>query len=188
MKKISWNDISLKTFQELQTIPDDMDAFSKLIESIAIIEDIDPQDIRDYNISKIAKMREDYKWLNESIPYFDIRKFELNGKWYGFEPDLDLMSGGMWEDINKYMENINDNLHFICAVLFREVTSDPLLEEYTIRKHESLGFIQRAENFKEHLSIVSVYRLVLFFSTLGAELLPITLRSLTNQLNQTMTQ
>ena len=95
MKKISWNDISLKTFQELQTIPDDTDAFSKLIESIAIIEDIDPQDIRDYNISKIAKMREDYKWLNESIPYFDIRKFKLNDKWYGFEPDLDLMSRSM---------------------------------------------------------------------------------------------
>jgi hypothetical protein len=55
---------------------------------------------------------------------FDLQPFvEINGKTYGFEPNLSQIAYGAYVDISKYKElKIDENWHKIMAILYRPVT------------------------------------------------------------------
>lgn len=80
--------------------------------------------------------------LNKEVPFKQI--FKLNGIEYGFIPNLDNITGGEFLDISNY-EKSEDDLNYLMAVLFREVTNKDGFSNYKIKKYK--GTEDRAELF-----------------------------------------
>ena len=103
------------------------------------------------------------KALNEQ-PKFQ-RIFELNGKRYGFIPNLDEISAGEYGDLTSYLQNIED-LHKAMAVLYRPITKEKG-ELYSIEPYE--GSSKYSFEMK-HAPMDIVISSQVFFYNLGREL------------------
>jgi hypothetical protein len=100
-----------------------------------------------------------------------IDKFEIDGKRFGFIPNLDKMSIGEYRDINKYMAGVSDH-HKLMSVLFRPITVEKkggyLIEEY--EGSERYGELMRDS------PLSACKGALVFFWTLGKQLLSVTPR------------
>lgn len=97
-------------------------------------------------------------------------KFELNGKTFGFIPNLDDMSSGEYMDLDGYISNWED-MHKAMAVLYRPITQT-LGNKYTIENYE--GSDKYSELMKDAPMVIVLGALV-FFWNLGKELLKSTM-------------
>jgi len=93
---------------------------------------------------------------------------EVNGKRYGFHPDLDSITLGEYADLETMIKNdIEKNMPEVCAILYR-----PIVEEnndvYTIEAYDGNISI-RAEEMKK-MSAEQVQSALVFFYHLGKEL------------------
>ena len=98
------------------------------------------------------------------------QKFELNGKTFGFIPNLDDMSSGEYMDLDGYITNWDD-MHRAMAVLYRPI-KQKLGEKYLIEDYE--GTERYAEQMKD-APLDVVLGAVVFFWHLGKELLKSTM-------------
>ncbi len=112
----SWNDVTLYQYQELsKSIDGDMfDIFSILLNTTPddpIIEDMDFDYVKD-EIDKLGWLNvEPIGQLNNKIEEYTIKNFK----------NLTL---GDFIDIEYYFEKSVDNLHIICAILYRKQLID----------------------------------------------------------------
>ena len=97
------------------------------------------------------------------------RIVEIDGKEYGFHPDLDSITLGEYADIETFIKNdIEKNLPELCAVLYRPIT-EKKNDVYTIEAYD--GNIKiRTEEMKK-MSAEQVQSALRFFFALGNELL-----------------
>lgn len=167
----NWTDVTIKMYQELNSVDREND-LTNIIERIAILADCDPEDIRQLPIPEFKKLSESIGWVTEK-PNPDIRtKLEIDGKKYGIIPDLSFISTGEWADIENWKDDSINNLHFICALIYRPITKE-VGDEYEIEPHKPQGFMRRAELFLNRLSIETVFGAVLFFSASGIQFIEI---------------
>lgn len=151
------------------------------IEAISICDDIDPEDIRQMPISEFKELREARQFLLEK-PNADFRRtFELRGQKYGIEPELNLMSTGVFIDCEQFKRDTNANLHNLIALIYRPITSEDD-HSYAIEPHKSSGFERRANLFKDNLSIEVVFGALFFFSMVSMTSLHHSLASLGKEL------
>jgi len=184
----SWNDITVGQYQELLLVETE-NKISQSIEKIAIICDCDPEDIR-------ALPYGEYLKLSEKLSFIDVEpkgevetKLEIDGIVYGLEPEMNLMSAGVFTDGEQFKQDPIVNLHLTLALIYRPITKD-LDDSYEIEPHKAQGFEKRANLFRDRLSIQTVLGACLFFSTLGIELSIISLESFNTMMKeevQTMT-
>ena len=94
----------------------------------------------------------------------------VNGKEYGFHPDLDELTLGEYADIEILFKNdIYKNLPELMAILYRSITSKGENEDdYTIEAYDGNTKI-RAEEFKQ-MKASMVQGALLFFWSLGSSL------------------
>jgi hypothetical protein len=97
-------------------------------------------------------------------------KFELNGKEFGFIPNLDDMSSGEYMDLDGYISNWED-MHKAMAILYRPITQK-LGNKYLIESYE--GSDKYSELMKD-APLNVVFGSVVFFWSLGKELLKSTM-------------
>lgn len=125
------------------------------------------------DLAMVSKMRQrdiieivnDVNKLFKSRPSL-INKFELNGKSFGFIPNLDDMSAGEYMDLDRYISE-HELLHRAMAVLYRPIvrTHGDL---YQIEEYD--GTDKWGERMKEMPVDVAISAMV-FFYHLGNELL-----------------
>lgn len=164
----SWSDVSIGQYQEILTIQTDSE-LNQFIEAISICEDADPEDLRNIPLKDLKSKIIEYQFL-KSEPSPDFKKtFTIDDVEYGLEPELSLMSSGVFIDCEQFRRNTNENLHNLCALVWRPITKWSG-KEYEIEPHTARGFEKRANLFKEKLSIEFVKGGILFFSLLGIEL------------------
>lgn len=117
-------------------------------------------------------------------PFID--KFTLNGIEYGFIPSWKKMSFAEFVDLDTFMnktpEEIVNNLHILCAIMYRPIISkrkehDFKIEEYDIDKME-----ERAELFLKELDVKYVLGGQFFFSRFAKESLNYIPQSLTQKM------
>ena len=97
--------------------------------------------------------------------------FEIDEVEYGFLPDLDEITLGEWADIEQYIKGgIEKNMHKIMAVLFRPITSKED-KMYSVQAYKDGR--ERAEKFKKKMNAEQVQQSLVFFWSLGSELLKI---------------
>jgi hypothetical protein len=176
----TWDEVTIGQWQEISNIETDLPE-TKDIETIAILADIDPEEIRQLNIKTYQSLKEKLRILSDSPISTEMKlKIELNGRKYGFIPNLDFITAGEWADINQWSNDSVDNLHLISAVLYRPIIKEDD-DNYEIAPHLPNGFMQRAELFKKELPITAVYQSIFFFISFGIEYMRILTEYLTEE-------
>jgi hypothetical protein len=120
-------------------------------------------------ISEYSKLQAKMNFLKEDPEHTVVNKFEIDGVKYGLEPDLNLITAGVFIDSEQFQQNPTENLHSTLALIYRPIVSENG-DKYDIEPHKARGFEARAELFKEKLTIDVVLGTVLFFSIIGTKL------------------
>lgn len=111
-----------------------------------------------------------------------ITTFLLNGKQFGFIPDLDNITLGEYIDLDNYLGSW-ENMHKAMSVMYRPVTLKKdnryLIEQYK-------GSIYEEEMLKSPLSVA--ISAMIFFYHLNNELLSYTLKYLKQEIGENLSQ
>ena len=181
----SWTDVTLSTW--LQLI--DFETGTKTeeaTETIAALSDIPKKLIKELSLSDVAVIMSKVGELQAKQDTKLKRIIEINGVEYGFMPDLDSISLGMYADIETFIKNgIDKNLPELMAVLYSPIKLKKN-DIYIIEPYD--GDIRlRAEEMKQ-MSAEQVQSALVFFYTLGKVLSEILPLYLMERLKETKTQ
>ncbi len=169
MKEVnSWSDITVGQYQEIMLVESENE-IRRFIEQVAIVLDMDPEDIRNLPIAEYQTLRKNMNFLKEDPEHTVVNKFEIDGVKYGLEPDLSLITAGVFIDAEQFQQEPTVNLHNTLALIYRPIIKEEG-DKYEIEPHKARGFEARAQLFKEKLTIDVVLGTVLFFSIIGTRL------------------
>jgi len=127
------------------------------------------------NLSEVQK--DENSCLNEII--------EVNGKEYGFHPDLDSLTLGEYVDLDTFIKDIDNKMPEIMAILFRPIVAKEG-KLYQIEAYD--GKIKLRAEVMRNMPAEKVQDALVFFYNFGAILYPTLLSSLTKELLETIKQ
>tara|TARA_R110000772_G_scaffold67015_1_gene148955 strand:+ start:2473 stop:3123 length:651 start_codon:yes stop_codon:yes gene_type:complete len=165
-----WNQIGLGMYQEFMsktkdvtdtTILDKIAISSFTGLSINLIDKIRKQDID-------AVKTELNKLLNIKMNTTLNTIIEIDGIDFGFHPKLKDLTFGEFVDLDNYLLEPWENMHYIMAILYRPITSRKK-KKYAIEEYDSESSFDRAMLFKDNLSVATVNGAASFFLTIGKE-------------------
>lgn len=104
-------------------------------------------------------------------PFYD--KFVLNGIEYGFIPSWKKMSFAEFVDLDtlltKKENEIINNLHIICAIMYRPITKKRKEHDFEIEEYDSKTVEERAQLFLNELDVKYVLGGNFFFSVFAKQ-------------------
>ena len=165
----SLSDIKLGDYQKFVSIQEENDDDSFVLQKMVQI-------FCDIPLLAVSRMkRKDFNSIASQIltlleekPKL-VQRFTLDGRDFGFEPDLDNMDLGVYVDVDKYLTD-NKNLNKAMAALYRPIKSRKG-NKYLIEDYEGSG--KNGELMKD-LPLNIAQGCVLFFWTLSLQLLSVT--------------
>lgn len=179
MKLTIPTDLSEITLGQLQALTklesSELNALEMQKQTIELLTDVDRATI---DLIKLSDLNEVYsKLLSLSKSNNKLHKFvTIDGVKYGFHPNLSDISTGEFADLDTLCQDLNDNLHLIMAILYREVTMEKH-NKYQIGTYD--GDVEaRARIFKKQLPANVVNSAIVFFWTIGSDYLSDSLISL----------
>lgn len=173
----SWDDITVGQYQEMMTVPNENE-LSRFIECMAIALDCDPEEIRDKPFSEWSEIRKNFEFISTE-PGGEVKDIiEVDGIQYGIEPNMRMITAGVFIDAEQFKQDPITNLHMTLALIYRPITKINTDGTYEIEPHKNIGFERRANLFKEKLSPNVAIGATLFFSIIGMELSILSLDSL----------
>lgn len=181
----SWNDITVGQYQEMMTVSNENE-LSRFIECMAIALDCDPEEIRNKPYGEWSEIRKNFEFISTEPGGHHEDIIEIDGVQYGIEPDMRLITTGVFIDAEQFKQDPITNLHRTLALIYRPVTKIYEGGSYEIEPHKSINFEKRANLFRDKMSPNVAISATLFFSIVGMELSTHTLDSLINQLNELM--
>lgn len=107
------------------------------------------------------------KFVNSKNELELEKRIEFKGKKYGFIPNLSRITTGEFVDIEEYGKNVNENLHRIMSVLYREVDNE-VGKFYSVKPYDPDEL--EIDKFKE-LPMSITLSAIDFFFRLGKNLL-----------------
>ena len=175
----SLNEITLGQYQEFAKldITKELEVQSKMIEifckvPVEVVRSMKAKDITD--ICTIINNMFD-------VEHQMLNRFKLNGKDYGFIPDLENMSFGEYVDLDTFIGD-NDNLHRAMNVLYRPID---LLQgqRYTLKEYDP-DINEDAKNYP----LDACFGAMVFFYDLGKDLSTVILNSSSKQNEENLAQ
>ena len=165
----SWEEVTLEKWLKLIDFASETKT-KEAEETIAALSTIPKQLIKQLELKDIAaimsKLSEFQQQQNSSLK----RIIEIDGKRYGFHPDLDSITLGEWADLETFIkQDIEKNLPEVMAILYRPVTEETDSGVYTIAAYDG-NITIRAEEMKK-MSAEQVQSALVFFWHLGNVLL-----------------
>jgi len=162
-----WSDVTLEKWLKLVEVETGSKT-NEALETIAALSDIPKQLVKELGIQDVAVIMNRIGELQIEQDSKLKRIIEVEGKEYGFHPDLDSITLGEYADIETFIKNgIENNLPELMAVLYR-----PIVEKkndiYIIEAYDGNISI-RAEEMKK-MSAEQVQSALVFFWSLGKEL------------------
>tara|TARA_R100000781_G_scaffold113642_2_gene82587 strand:+ start:702 stop:1298 length:597 start_codon:yes stop_codon:yes gene_type:complete len=180
----NWSDVTLERWAKLISIKSGTKS-EEARDTIAALSDI-PKKLIDklelYHIAAIMQalgtmQREEKTCLREVI--------EIDGKEYGFHPDLESLTLGEYADLETYLKDMENNMAEIMAILFRPVVAKEG-DFYQIEAYD--GEIKLRTEVMRKISADKVQDALVFFYNFAAILLPTMLSFLTKELRETIQQ
>ena len=158
-------------------------------ETIAALSNIPKDLIKQLELKDVAVIMSKLSELQAKQDSSLKRIVEVNGKRYGFHPDLDSITLGEYADLETMIKNdIEKNMPEVMAILYR-----PIVEEnngvYTIQAYDGNISI-RAEEMKK-MSAEQVQSALVFFYhfvTKLYEILPLYLTQVLKEMNKQLPQ
>ena len=164
----SWKEVTLEKWLKLIDFQKGTNS-EEARETIAALSDIPKNLINQLELNDVAILMGKIAGLQERQDSSLKRIIEIEGKRYGFHPNLDDITLGEYADIETFIKNdIDKNLPELMAVLYR-----PIVEEkndiYIIEAYDGNISI-RAEAMRK-MPAEQVQSALVFFYNLGKELL-----------------
>ena len=157
----SWSDVNLDTWIKLI----DFQTGSKTEEAentIATLSDMPKNLIKELELSDVAVILSTIAKLQEGQDSSLKKIIEIEGKRYGFHPDLDSITLGEFADIETFIKgDVEKHLPELMAVLYRPVLEESKGGVYTIEAYDGNISI-RAEQMKK-MSAEQVQSALVFF-------------------------
>lgn len=162
-----WEDVTLEKWLKLIDFHKGTKS-KEAQETIAALSNIPKDLIKQLELKDVAVIMSKLSELQAKQDSSLKRIVEVNGKRYGFHPNLDEITLGEYADIETMIKNdIEKNMPEVCAILYR-----PIVEEnndvYTIEAYDG-NITIRAEEMKK-MSAEQVQSALVFFYHLGKEL------------------
>ena len=175
----SWEDVNLKSWLRLLDLQKGRKS-KEALETVATLSDIPKNLINELGIQDVAVIMSKLTALQEKQSSLLKRIIVINGKEYGFHPNLQEITLGEYADIETFMKNgLEKHLPELMAILYRPVV-EKKNDVYTIEAYD--GNIKiRAEEMKK-MSAEQVQAAMVFFWTFVNELLRILLLYLMEQI------
>ena len=138
-------------------------------ETISALSDIPKKLIKQLELKDVAGIMSAISDLQSKQDSSLKRIIEIEGKRYGYHPDLESISLGEWADLESLLkEDVEKNLPEIKAVLYREIVEETDSGIYTIKAYDG-NIAIRAEQMKK-MAAEQVQSALVFFYTFGKEL------------------
>ena len=167
----SWEDVTLEKWVKLSS--KERSTTKEAEETIAALSDIPKKLIKELSIKDVAVIMSKVGELQAKQDSELKRIIKVEGKEYGFHPDLDSITLGEYADLETFIKNgIEKHLPEVMAVLYR-----PIVEKknkiYTIEAYDGNISI-RAEEMKKMSAeqVESALRFFFAFVNELAEILP----------------
>ena len=165
----SWKDVTLEKWIKL--IKYKKLAKSKEVEeTIAALSDIPKKLIKQLQIKDVSVIMNALSDMQTNKNSSLKKIIEIDGKRYGFHPNLDNITLGEWADLENFMKNnIQENMPECMAILYRPIVEETESGIYTIESYDG-NIAIRAEQMKR-MSAEQVQLALVFFYNLGKKLL-----------------
>jgi hypothetical protein len=161
-----WEDVTLERWIKLLEFNNGTKS-SAASETIAALSDIPKDLISQLELKDVALIMSKISELQGEQDSSLKKIIEIEGKRYGFMPDLDSISLGEYADLEQYMKMGSEkHLPEIMAVLYRPVIEETDSGIYTIEAYDGNINI-RAEEMKK-MSAEQVQSALVFFYLLGS--------------------
>ena len=182
----SWKDVTLESWAELIKL-EDATRTKEAEETIAALSDIPKKLIRELGIQDVALILSkiaEFQATKDSSLYKII---EIEGKKYGFHPDLNAITLGEYADLEDMLvKGLHDYLPEMMAILYRPVIEEGDNGVYTIESYDGDLSI-RAEKMKL-MNADQVQNALVFFYRLGRGLCGTLELSMMERLKETKMQ
>lgn len=179
-----WSDVTLEKWAKLIAIK----GFSKVKEAketILALSDIPEKVLNKLEVYHIAAILQGLSSMQKEETTCLRETIEIEGVEYGFHPDLEQMTLGEFVDLETYIQDIQNNMPEIMAILFRPVT-DKSVNYYNIEAYD--GKIKKRAEIMKNIPAEKVQDALVFFYNFGSILLTILLSSLTQDIAATKKQ
>lgn len=163
----SWAEISLAQYMEIASIDKESNDRSLLVASILI--DKDPEEIRQYDIQSFNKIIEAIGWCS-NLPEENYKPvIKIADQEFGFINRLTDLTLGEWIDLEHYLQDYNNNIHKIAAILYRPLITAFNDRDRIVEPYDAKTAPARAELFEKEIMISEIYGALLFFSIIARE-------------------
>ena len=143
----SWEDVTLEKWVKLSS--EERSTTKEAEETIAALSDIPKKLINKLSIKDVAVIMGKIAELQEAKDSELKRIIEVEGKEYGFHPDLDSITLGEYADLETFIKNgIEEHLPEVMAILYRPITEKGENGVYSIAAYDGNISI-RAEEMKK---------------------------------------
>jgi hypothetical protein len=165
----SWEEVTLEKWLKLIDFASETKT-KEAEETIAALSTIPKQLIKQLELKDIAAIMSKLSEFQQQQDSSLKRIIEIDGKRYGFHPDLDSITLGEWADLETFIkQDIEKNLPEVMAILYRPITEETESGVYTIAAYDG-NITIRAEEMKK-MSAEQVQSALVFFWHLGNVLL-----------------
>ena len=160
-----WSDVTLEKWLKLIDFHNESKS-GEALKTISALSDIPMKLIKQLELNVVAVIMSNIAELQKKQDSSLKRVIEVEGKEYGFHPDLDSITLGEYADIETFIKNdIEKHLPELMAILYRPITEKGENGVYTIQAYD--GNIRiRAEQMKK-MSAEQVQSALVFFYHLG---------------------
>jgi hypothetical protein len=174
----SWDKLTIGKWQEAITLDGiRLEGFEASIELLRVLSDLTIKDIHALTLIELNNYSAKLNFLNTPCESKLKDSFKVNGKTFNVNWRLESRTAGQFIDLTSLTKDpdlINQNLHYILSILCL-----PKGEDYN-----SESFEDRAQLFKEHLTMDVALPMSVFFYKVLTESLPNIADSLTEKANQ----
>jgi len=176
-----WEDVTLEKWLKLIDFHNGTKS-EEAEETIAALSNIPKELIKQLELKDVAFIMGKLSELQAKQDSSLKRVIEVNGKRYGFHPNLDEITLGEYADLETMIKNdIEKNMPEVCAILYRPIVEENN-EVYTIEAYDGNISI-RAEEMKK-MSAEQVQSALVFFYHFATILLLTLESSLTEVLKE----
>jgi len=162
----NWNDITIKKYQKFLEVSKNRDE----IEMLSILCDVPVKLIKKMKVKDRRMIVEKMNTFINKKPSEELQNIiEFKGKEYGFIPNFSKLTTGEFVDLESYMKNSNESLHYIMSILYRPIVKRQG-KFYNIEPYNPN--LETAEKFLD-LPMTCVLSAFNFFFHLGKNLLAI---------------
>ena len=175
------DDITINQYVKLLNIFETKEEnFDRDIEIVSMLTDLEIDELKSIPYSSIKEILSKIEEIISKKPDDKVGKdIKIEKTTYLFDSNLHNITTGQFTDLygfTKDEDTLIKNLHLICAILFRKKVKGK------IEKYTNVGLFERADIFKNKMSIITAQNAAFFFLNIKIKLLEETLRYLEKQL------